>query len=182
MKDYYQILGIPHGATQAEIKARFNFLAQAFHPDKFATPAQQEKAEEEFKEINEANQVLSNPIKRTEYDRGRSEQSSWFSEEERHRKEQAEEKKHRAEYEQHKREQDEAERHRAEHERQEREQAESAKRRAEYEQHQREEVEAERLRTEHERQQREQAEANRRRVKKRKRATVIITKGSSPGW
>ena len=69
MKSYYEILGVASTATQAEIKDRFRFLANAYHPDKFPGTKQKAKAEEEFKEINAAYQILSVPAKRAEYDR-----------------------------------------------------------------------------------------------------------------
>jgi curved DNA-binding protein CbpA len=69
MKNYYEILGVAPTVTQAEIKERFRFLANAYHPDKFPSIEQKAKAEEEFKEINAAYQVLSVPAKRAEYDR-----------------------------------------------------------------------------------------------------------------
>tara|TARA_R110002049_G_scaffold265234_3_gene441360 strand:- start:1540 stop:2418 length:879 start_codon:yes stop_codon:yes gene_type:complete len=64
-KDYYNILGVPKTATEAEIKKAFRKLAVKYHPDK----NQGDKvAEEKFKEANEANEVLSNPEKRKQYD------------------------------------------------------------------------------------------------------------------
>jgi curved DNA-binding protein len=64
-KDYYRILGVSKTATQAEIKKAFRKLAVKFHPDKNQGD---KKAEEKFKEANEANEVLSNPEKRKQYD------------------------------------------------------------------------------------------------------------------
>ena len=69
MKSYYEILGVASSATQTEIKDRYRFLANAYHPDKFPSAEQKAKAEEEFKEINAAYQTLSVPAKRAEYDR-----------------------------------------------------------------------------------------------------------------
>ncbi|MDH3676015.1 MAG: DnaJ domain-containing protein [Anaerolineae bacterium] len=69
MQNYYEILDVPSRASQKEIKERFRFLANAYHPDKFATPAHKTQAEVTFKKINEAYQVLSVPAKRAEYDR-----------------------------------------------------------------------------------------------------------------
>lgn len=69
MKNYYQIMEISRTATQDEIKKQYRFLSQAWHPDKFPTPEQKEKAEEKLKEINEAYSILGNPAKRREYDR-----------------------------------------------------------------------------------------------------------------
>lgn len=71
MTEYYEILGVPRNATQAEIKKAFRSLALKYHPDR--NPGNKE-AEEKFKEINEAYSVLSDPEKRANYDRyGRAE-------------------------------------------------------------------------------------------------------------
>ena len=64
-KDYYKILGVEKKATQDEIKKAYRKLAVKFHPDK--NPGDK-KSEEKFKEINEANDVLSDPEKRNKYD------------------------------------------------------------------------------------------------------------------
>src|SRR5258707_8675789 len=64
-KDYYQTLGVPRGASDAEIKKAFRKLAREFHPDVAKT---KNGAEEKFKEINEAYEVLSDPAKRKKYD------------------------------------------------------------------------------------------------------------------
>jgi len=64
-RDYYEILGVPRSATQAEIKKAFRKLARAHHPDRNpGDPA----AERRFKDVNEANAVLSDPEKRKQYD------------------------------------------------------------------------------------------------------------------
>lgn len=63
MKDYYTILGVPHNASQDDIKKAFHKLAHQYHPDKSGG------SEEKFKEVNEAYQVLSDEKKRTHYDR-----------------------------------------------------------------------------------------------------------------
>lgn len=89
MDDYYTILGISPTSTLDEIKERFRFLAQAYHPDKFGSLTQKAQAEEEFKKINEAYQVLSNSIKRANYDRTKSTRSNYPTEDLR-RKQQAE--------------------------------------------------------------------------------------------
>jgi molecular chaperone DnaJ len=62
-KDYYNILGITKAASDEEIKKAYRKLAHQYHPDK---PGGDEK---KFKEINEAYQVLSDRVKRTQYDR-----------------------------------------------------------------------------------------------------------------
>lgn len=64
-KDYYSILGIEKSASQDEIRSAFRKLAIKYHPDKNKG---NKAAEEKFKEINEAYQVLSDPQKRSNYD------------------------------------------------------------------------------------------------------------------
>jgi curved DNA-binding protein len=64
-KDYYKILGVSRDADQKEIKRAFRRLARTFHPD---VNPEDEHAEERFKEINEAYEVLSDPEKRRKYD------------------------------------------------------------------------------------------------------------------
>jgi curved DNA-binding protein len=64
-KDYYAVLGVPKTASQAEIKKAFRKLARQHHPD--AKPGDA-AAERKFKEVNEANEVLSDPAKRKQYD------------------------------------------------------------------------------------------------------------------
>lgn len=65
-KDYYKILGVPRNADEKEIKRAFRKLAQQYHPDKNPGDAE---AERKFKEVNEANTVLSDADKRSKYDR-----------------------------------------------------------------------------------------------------------------
>jgi curved DNA-binding protein len=64
-KDYYAVLGVPKTASQADIKKAFRKLARQHHPD--AKPGDT-AAERKFKEVNEANEVLSDPAKRKQYD------------------------------------------------------------------------------------------------------------------
>jgi curved DNA-binding protein len=65
-KDYYTILGVDRGASEQEIKKAYRKLARKFHPD--INPGDKQ-AEAKFKEINEANDVLSDKEKREKYDR-----------------------------------------------------------------------------------------------------------------
>jgi curved DNA-binding protein len=64
-KDYYESLGVSRTASEAEIKKAFRKLAREFHPD---VAKDKKRAEEKFKEINEAYEVLSDPTKRKKYD------------------------------------------------------------------------------------------------------------------
>lgn len=68
MSDYYLILGVEPDAKAETIQERFRFLANAFHPDRYSSSKQKVLAEDEFKKINEAYQVLSDPHKRADYD------------------------------------------------------------------------------------------------------------------
>lgn len=71
-KDYYSILGVSRDASEDEIKKAYRKLALQYHPDRWANGTEEEKknAEEKFKEISEANDVLSDPNKRQMYDNG----------------------------------------------------------------------------------------------------------------
>src|SRR4030065_1786188 len=63
--DYYQPLGVARNASEGEIKKAYRKLAMKYHPDRNRGNKQ---AEEKFKEINEAYEVLSDPQKRARYD------------------------------------------------------------------------------------------------------------------
>lgn len=65
MKDFYQILGVPRGASEAEIKKAYRRLAKTYHPD---VTKGDKASEEKFKEISEAYNVLSDPKQRKQYD------------------------------------------------------------------------------------------------------------------
>ena len=73
-KDYYKILGVSKSATEKEIKSAYRKLAQKYHPDR--NPGNQ-KAEDKFKEINEAHEVLGDPQKRAKYDQLGSSYAQW---------------------------------------------------------------------------------------------------------
>src|SRR5437016_472107 len=64
-KDYYKTLGVPRTASEEEIKRAFRKLAREYHPD---VAKNKKQAEEKFKEINEAYEVLGDPPKRKKYD------------------------------------------------------------------------------------------------------------------
>lgn len=63
-KDYYQVLGVSKSSTQEEVKKAYRKLALEYHPDRNKT----KEAEEKFKEINRAYEVLGDPQKRSQYD------------------------------------------------------------------------------------------------------------------
>ena len=73
-KDYYQILGVARNASANEIKGAYRKLAMQYHPDR--NPGDKQ-AEERFKEMNEAYQVLSDPQKRARYDQLGASYSQW---------------------------------------------------------------------------------------------------------
>ncbi|MCZ7415374.1 MULTISPECIES: molecular chaperone DnaJ [unclassified Streptomyces] len=68
-KDLYKVLGVPKDATEAEIKKAYRKLAREYHPDANKGDA---RAEERFKEVGEANEVLSDAESRKEYDEARA--------------------------------------------------------------------------------------------------------------
>ncbi len=65
-KDYYAVLGVPKGAPEKDIKSAYRRLARKWHPD--ANPGNAKAAEEKFKEISEAYEVLGDGDKRRKYD------------------------------------------------------------------------------------------------------------------
>src|SRR5437660_12212936 len=65
-KDYYDVLGVSRGASQKDIQSAFRKLARKLHPD---VNRDDKDAERRFKEVSEANEVLSDPEKRRLYDR-----------------------------------------------------------------------------------------------------------------
>lgn len=73
-KDYYKILGVERKASQEDIRKAYRKLAMQYHPDRNPNDKQ---AEDRFKEINEAYQVLSDSKKRAHYDRLGSDYSTW---------------------------------------------------------------------------------------------------------
>ena len=70
-RDVYEVLGVSKNASDAEIKKAYRKAAMQYHPDKFSGASEKEKknAEEKFKEINEAYQILSDENKKAQYDR-----------------------------------------------------------------------------------------------------------------
>jgi len=73
-RDYYKILGVPRGAGADDIRSAYRKLAKQYHPDR--NPGDKQ-AEDHFKEINEAYQVLSDPQKRSRYDQLGESYSQW---------------------------------------------------------------------------------------------------------
>lgn len=83
-KNYYEILGVDKNASQDDIKKAYKKMAMKYHPDRMSGKSDSEKkeAEEKFKEINEANSVLSDEDKRRNYDQfgtadGAPDMSGW---------------------------------------------------------------------------------------------------------
>src|SRR5438876_10082597 len=74
-KDYYQVLGVPKNASQADIKKAYRKLAQKFHPD--ANPGDK-RAEDRFKELSAAYDVIGDAEKRKQYDQVREMAASGF--------------------------------------------------------------------------------------------------------
>ena len=74
-KDYWAILGLKKGATEKEIRSAYKRLAKKHHPD--VNPGDKQ-AEERFKEISEAYEVLSDPAKRKQWERGEVDFDSFF--------------------------------------------------------------------------------------------------------
>jgi len=66
MTDYYSLLQVKHDVTEEDLKKAYKTLARLWHPDK--NPNNQKEATRKFKEISEAYQVLSDPIRRRDYD------------------------------------------------------------------------------------------------------------------
>jgi curved DNA-binding protein CbpA len=77
-EDLYHILGVASNVAPEKIKEQFRFLAQAFHPDKHASPAHKARAEEMLRKITAAYRVLSDPLQRAAYDKKRSAHAAAF--------------------------------------------------------------------------------------------------------
>src|SRR6266496_1317509 len=67
-RDYYEVLGVPRGASAKEIKDAYRKLARQYHPDMQTNASKKKASEEKFKEINEAYEVLGDTEKRKKYD------------------------------------------------------------------------------------------------------------------
>src|SRR5947208_15045705 len=66
-RDYYEVLGVSRAAREDDLKKAYRKLALKYHPDR--NPEDRQRTEERFKEISEAYQVLSDPERRSLYDR-----------------------------------------------------------------------------------------------------------------
>ena len=73
-RDYYRVLGVGKQATEKEVRSAYRKLAQQYHPDR--NPGDK-RAEDKFKEINEAYEVLGDAEKRARYDQLGSSYSQW---------------------------------------------------------------------------------------------------------
>ena len=74
MKDYYEILGVTPESDEEQIRKRYRQLAMQYHPDRNPDDP---RAEEKFKEIAEAYGVLTDPVKRSQYNQARAAGTSW---------------------------------------------------------------------------------------------------------
>lgn len=73
MVNYYKVLGVPQNASSSDIKKAYHQLALQIHPDK--NPENKEAAEEKFKQVAEAGEVLSDAEKSNNYDKSRGNHS-----------------------------------------------------------------------------------------------------------
>ena len=64
-RDYYEVLGVPKNASEQDIKKAYRSMAKKYHPDR---NKDNPEAEAKFKEVQEANEILSDPQKRASYD------------------------------------------------------------------------------------------------------------------